>query len=73
MNTYAAERERDGMDFADCVYNADLHRWVRKPLPMTDREAELEDLRAEAAAEARAERARSDDAYFNGYEADDTE
>lgn len=70
---HAAERERDGMDFANHVYDAVLHRWVYKPIPMTDREAELEDMRAEAAAEARAERARWDDEYDNGYSDDDDE
>lgn len=37
------ERERDGMDFCDYVYDIQLRKWVYRPLPMTDREAALAD------------------------------
>lgn len=53
MNTYAAERERDGMDCVDYVYSADLHRWVRRPLPPTRKDEEREEVLADAAAERR--------------------
>lgn len=45
--------ERDGMDFCDYVYDIHKRKWVYRPLPMTDREAALDDARQDAFAEHR--------------------
>lgn len=54
---YQYERERDGSDFADYVYDVTTHRWVYKPLPPTAEELEWEierDIQRQARDEERA-------------------
>lgn len=64
---YQYERERDGSDFADYVYDVTTHRWIYKPLPPTAAELEREierDLQQQARHEERA--AEQDDDVDDG-------
>lgn len=54
------ERNRDGMDFANYVYDTVLHRWVYRPLPPDPKQAEREAMIEEARDEYRRERAESE-------------
>lgn len=60
---HAFDRDRDGADFVDYVYDAVLHRWVYRPLPPpppTARELLEEDARDDAWDERARERAEAD-------------